>query len=227
MSDSQQIRFSDVKNREKVSMCNKLRYEKMTPDERKSFSDKMSVVNKDPNKRKSAGAAIAKKWEDPIFLEKMKNRKNKKSTYEAISPNGDYHIVDGLDELCNKFLLNLTLVNKYKDTGEPIKCDTKRKGVSDELLNSVGWIVNTLTNRHIIHKTTKRNPTYNLISPIGEKFECIGLKNLCLTFNFNGYFVNKFKNTGSPISCNKYKDTTTMPDNIKNMLGWLIYEIKN
>jgi hypothetical protein len=47
-----------------------------------AFNKTMQIVNAGDEKRKKAGAAIRQKWQDPAYLEKMKNRKapDKKKT---------------------------------------------------------------------------------------------------------------------------------------------------
>lgn len=61
--------------RKKQKLSAKKRWDNMTSERRQQFQSKMSQINKDSEKRKKAGESIKKKWNEPEYREKMKNRK--------------------------------------------------------------------------------------------------------------------------------------------------------
>lgn len=66
------IEYNKINGTERYITGTKKRYS--NEEFYESFVDKMSRVNKCPEKRKKAGQKIKEKWNDPEYLEKMKNR---------------------------------------------------------------------------------------------------------------------------------------------------------
>jgi len=68
----------------------------------------------------------------------------------------------------------------------------------------------------------KNRNTYKLsfrfISPTGEIYERSGFFEMINEFNFSPYFVNKFKNTGKPVS------TTKKSQDALNTVGWMFFQ---
>lgn len=60
---------------ERLRRVNQKRWDEITAEEYNAFQEKMSLINKDPNKRKIASESLKRKWTEPDYLEKMKNRK--------------------------------------------------------------------------------------------------------------------------------------------------------
>jgi hypothetical protein len=56
----------------------------MTEEQFAEFVNKMTCVNRDIDKRNKASIKIKEKWKDPIYLEKMKNRKTVSSEDKSI-----------------------------------------------------------------------------------------------------------------------------------------------
>lgn len=69
------IEYNEVNGTERYSKALRKRYSDMSEQKFTEFVDKMNKVNKNPEKRKKAGNKIKEKWKDPVFIEKMKNRK--------------------------------------------------------------------------------------------------------------------------------------------------------
>ena len=84
---------------------------------RHKFKEKMSIINKDIDKRLDAGEKIKKKWEDPDYLEKMKNRKTKPGTsHKIIYKNGVEKIFETLKKMEKELNFSMHLIRKYRDT---------------------------------------------------------------------------------------------------------------
>lgn len=66
------IEYNKINGTERYSIGTKKRYSDKEFYE--SFVDKMSRVNKCKDKRKDASIKLKEKWNDPEYLEKMKNR---------------------------------------------------------------------------------------------------------------------------------------------------------
>jgi hypothetical protein len=120
------------------------RYENMSEEERISFKNKMNDVNKDPAKREKAGSTIKKHWQDPEFIEKMRNRKKKPGDkYEIIDRDGNILYREGLHAIVNEFNFNITLIRQFANTGLPAQQLTSRKK-SQAAINTEGYKFNKL-----------------------------------------------------------------------------------
>lgn len=62
--------------KEKMKQSMSLMWKEKTEEERKAFNDKMKIVNSNEEKREDASKKIKKKWQDPVFKEKMSKRKH-------------------------------------------------------------------------------------------------------------------------------------------------------
>lgn len=93
------------------------RWNLMSNDERLKFKEKMNIVNKDEIKRKNAGNKIKDLWNEPIYLEKMKNRKKRSGIkHKVILSNNDELIFNTMSKLEKYFLFSSHLIRKYRDT---------------------------------------------------------------------------------------------------------------
>jgi hypothetical protein len=72
------LSYNETHGTGRISRGLKKRYSDDTFKEK--FDMTMNKVNKCEDKRKSAGSKIKDKWQDPIYLEKMKKRKSPDST---------------------------------------------------------------------------------------------------------------------------------------------------
>lgn len=70
--------YLNTNNIEKKRIEQKNRWDSMSDEKRQEFINKMNIINNDKQKRQQAGNKIKDLWKDPVFLEKMKNRKKKK-----------------------------------------------------------------------------------------------------------------------------------------------------
>lgn len=113
--------YSIDENRIKKSEQAKYHWDNMTKENREKFNDKMSIVNKNLEKREKAGKSIKKLWEDPIFLDKMKNRKTRSGTDIKIT------FIDNTTEILNmsqiKRKYNLSYKQLIKILDKNIKVD--------------------------------------------------------------------------------------------------------
>jgi hypothetical protein len=89
----------------------------MNEEYRLNFKEKMDKINKDESKRIDAGRKIKKKWKDPEYLEKMKNRKHRPgSMINIIKPSGEEIIMETMKKLEMEYSFSLHLIRKYRDT---------------------------------------------------------------------------------------------------------------
>jgi hypothetical protein len=91
----------------------------------------MDKINKDESKRIDAGNKIKKKWEDPQYLEKMKNRKHRPgSMIKIIKPSGEEIIMETMKKLEIEYSFSLHLIRKYRDTNIKIlEKDLKKENI--------------------------------------------------------------------------------------------------
>lgn len=123
------------------------RYENMSKEARILFKNKMNEVNKDPVKRQKAGNTIKKHWQNPEFVEKMKNRKKKPGDkYEIIDRNGNILYKEGLHAIVNEFNFNITLIREFANTGLPVLQHTNRKK-SQATINTEGYKFNKIKHK--------------------------------------------------------------------------------
>lgn len=65
-------------------------------------------------------------------------------------------------------------------------------------------------------RRTRKNK-YQLISPTGEIFNRIGVKDIITEFDFSPSLFRKFTNSGKPVESTYLKRTQ-----VKNTIGWVI-----
>ncbi len=127
-------------NPDEMSNRMKLMHSKMSDDDRIKFINKTKEVNSRIEKRNDASIKIRNKWKQPDFIEKMKNRKYKKSCYRLISPEGIEYFIEGFTKMVDQFKFNKTLIRKYKNTGLPVEPPQKQKDKLENI-NTIGWII--------------------------------------------------------------------------------------
>jgi len=121
------------------------RWNSISEEKRSEFIKKMDSVNKDPIKRAFAGKIIKEKWQDPDFIEKMKNRKkNPGDVYELISPTGEVLNREGLHKIVNEFNFNISLIRKFSNTNQPVTLPSNKKIINEKTANTIGWIFNKI-----------------------------------------------------------------------------------
>lgn len=112
------------------------RWDIMSEEDRIKFSEKMSIVNSDKGKREDAGRKIKEKWSDPIYLEKMKNRKHKKvDKIKIIYDDGTHEILNSMISVTRKYNFSAHLIRKYRDKEITI-CERDLNERNKILLNS-------------------------------------------------------------------------------------------
>lgn len=113
--------FSNLENVEKKRKETQDRWDSMDEEYRLNFKEKMDKINKDESKRIDAGIKIKKKWEDPDYLEKMKNRKKRNGLkIEIIKNNGDVEVFENMEDIVKKYKFSTHLIRKYRDSGNKI-----------------------------------------------------------------------------------------------------------
>ena len=116
-SKQMKLFYSNVENVEKKSRESKHRWDSLNNEERLKFKEKMDLINKDENKRLDAGQKIKQIWKNPIYLEKMKNRKtNPGTSHKIIYVNGDEKIFDTLKKMEKELNFSMHFIRKYRDT---------------------------------------------------------------------------------------------------------------
>ena len=121
------------------------RWDSISEEKRTEFIKKMDNVNKDPIKRANAGKIIKEKWQDPDFIEKMKNRKKKPGdVYELKSPTGEILKREGLHKFVNEFNFNISLIRKFANTNQQVSLPPNKKIKNEKTTNTIGWIFNKI-----------------------------------------------------------------------------------
>jgi hypothetical protein len=109
--------YSNFENVEKKRKETQDRWDNVDEEYRLKFKEKMDKVNKDEYKRLDAGIKIKKKWEDPNYLEKMKNRKKRNGIKtEIIKNNGHVEVFENMEDIVKKYKFSTHLIRKYRDT---------------------------------------------------------------------------------------------------------------
>jgi len=113
--------YSNFENVEKKRKETQDRWDSMNEEYRLNFKEKMDKINKDETKRIDAGIKIKKKWEDPDYLEKMKNRKKRNGLkIEIIKNNGDVEVFENMEDIVKKYKFSTHLIRKYRDTDNKV-----------------------------------------------------------------------------------------------------------
>jgi hypothetical protein len=133
--------YSNPENVEKKRKETKDRWDSLDENYRKSFKKKMSLINKDKDKRLDAGIKIKKKWKDPEYLEKMKNRKKRDGIkIKIIKKDGDIEIFESMEDVVRKYNFSKYLIRKYRDTNNKVlEIDLKPENIN--LLGSLIEII--------------------------------------------------------------------------------------
>jgi hypothetical protein len=128
-------------NRKRIEA--KKRWDNLDEDQRKEFRKKMSEINKDIKKRKDASSKIKKKWKDPEYLEKMKNRRKRSGVkLKIIKNNGEIEVFESMRDLSVKYNISLYLIRKYKDKNIKIQ----EKYLNEENIDLLYSIIETIKN---------------------------------------------------------------------------------
>jgi len=139
--ESINIYYSNPDNREKKSKETKDYWDSLSESKRNDFRKNMKSINSNEDKRKDASVKIKNKWQDPVFQEKMSNRKTKpKNKYELIFEDGNKEIIIGFSEMIEKYNLNATLIRKFLNTKTKVESKSKR----EQALNTIGLIINQI-----------------------------------------------------------------------------------
>jgi hypothetical protein len=75
---------NSIEGKKRMQEAARKNWDSRSDEERQIFQSKMNEINKNDDKRKDASKKIKKKWQDPIFKEKMKNRKPRGSDGSAL-----------------------------------------------------------------------------------------------------------------------------------------------
>jgi hypothetical protein len=118
-------------NVERKRKESKDRWDSLDDECRHKFKEKMSIINKDTNKRLDAGNKIKKKWEDPEYLDKMKNRKKRNGLkIKIVKNNGEVEIFENMEDIVRKYNFSTHLIRKYRDTSkEVLEKDLKKENM--------------------------------------------------------------------------------------------------
>jgi hypothetical protein len=131
----------NVENKRKES---KDRWDSLDDEYRHKFKEKMSIINKDKNKRLDAGDKIKKKWKDPGYLEKMKNRKKRNGLkIKIIKTGGEIEIFENMEDIVRKYNFSTHLIRKYRDTNNEVL----EKHLNSDNINLLGSIIKTIKNK--------------------------------------------------------------------------------
>jgi hypothetical protein len=110
--------YEDPNNRIKKSAEVKAWKEMQSDEDKIAFKKKMSDLNKDKTKRDKAGIAIKAKWQDPLFRDKMLNRKSRPGTNVLITfTDGTHATSSSINKLVNLYDISVNVIRKYINTG--------------------------------------------------------------------------------------------------------------
>jgi hypothetical protein len=119
------------------------RWDSLSDEYRENFKEKMTLINKNEDKRIDAGNKIKKKWKDPEYLEKMKNRKKRNGIKIKITKSiGDIEIFENMEDIVRKYNFSLHLIRKYRDTNIKIS----ERHLNESNFNLLGSIIETIKN---------------------------------------------------------------------------------
>lgn len=133
--------YMNPENVEKKRKETKERWDNMNDVDRENFKEKMSLINKDKDKRLDAGEKIKNKWKDPVYLDKMKNRKKRSGTKIKITKsNGVFEIFDNMQDVVRKYNFSLHLIRKYRNTNNKVL----KEHLNNENIDLLGSIIETV-----------------------------------------------------------------------------------
>jgi hypothetical protein len=135
--------YSNIENREKKRIETKDRWDSLDEDYRKNFKEKMSLINKNKDKRIDASIKIKKKWQDPDYLEKMRNRKKRDGIkIKIIKTCGDIEIFENMEDVVRKYNFSKYLIRKYRDTNNKVL----EKHLNYDNINLLESLIKTIKN---------------------------------------------------------------------------------
>lgn len=133
--------YENDNNRIKKSIESKEVWDARSADFRLKFKNKMNNINKDIIKRKKAGKALKELWNDPVYLNKMKNRKTKPGQkHIIIYADGTEKIYNTMQEIINKCNFSAFYIRRYRNTNKPIDI----KDLNDNNLELLGAKINKI-----------------------------------------------------------------------------------
>jgi hypothetical protein len=133
--------YSNIENREKKRIETKERWDSLDDESRKKFKEKMSFINKNESKRLDAGNKIKKKWKDPNYLEKMRNRKRRDGVkIKVIKNSGDVEVFENMEDVVRKYNFSKHLIRKYRDTNNKVL----EKHLNGDNINLLGSLIETI-----------------------------------------------------------------------------------
>jgi hypothetical protein len=135
--------YSNPKNVDKKREESKKIWDNKDDESRNKFREKMSLINKDENKRLDAGNKIKELWKDPVYLNKMKNRKkNMGEKIKLIKTDGDEIIFKNMKDMIDKCNFSAYLIRKYRDTNKKIS----KNNLKEDNIYMLGGIIETVKN---------------------------------------------------------------------------------
>jgi hypothetical protein len=135
--------YSNPDNVEKKRRETKDRWDSLDESYRKNFKEKMSLINKDLEKRLDAGNKIKDKWKDPVYLEKMKNRKKRNGLKIKITKiDESVEIFENMEDIVKKYNFSTYLIRKYRDTNNELL----EKHLNVDNINLLGAKIETIKN---------------------------------------------------------------------------------
>jgi hypothetical protein len=133
--------YSNPENIEKKRKETKCRWDNLDENYRKDFKEKMSFINKNESKRLDAGNKIKKKWKDPNYLEKMRNRKRRDGVkIKVIKNSGDVEVFENMEDVVRKYNFSKHLIRKYRDTNNKVL----EKHLNGDNINLLGSLIETI-----------------------------------------------------------------------------------
>lgn len=133
--------FENEENRKQKSIEAKEFWDNSSDEFKQNFKDKMNIVNKDIVKREKAGKVIKEKWKDPIFLNKMKNRKTKPGQNHIIIYSNNTSIkYNTMQEIINKYNFTADKIRKYRNTNNKIEISD----LNENNMELLGAIINKI-----------------------------------------------------------------------------------
>jgi hypothetical protein len=135
--------YSNPDNIEKKRKETKYRWDSLDENHRNNFKEKMSLINKDLEKRIDASNKIKNKWKDPVYLEKMKNRKKRNGLKIKITKSdGFVEIFENMEDIVRKYNFSTHLIRKYRDTNKEVL----ENHLNSENIELLGSIIETIKN---------------------------------------------------------------------------------
>lgn len=133
-------------NRDKICKIAQDTWDNKTLEERESFRKTMQKVNNDTEVCKRRGDSNKKNWESEEFRNNMLKRKRRsKVKYKLTSPTDKVIIyVDGLHSMCKEYNFDITIIRKFRNTGNRVFFVKKVKRPSEKVSNTIGWKFETI-----------------------------------------------------------------------------------